>query len=620
MSFIVNRVRVIFATTFFVIFFSFQGYGVTYYVNDNSTTGDIYCSAVGNNGTGTGSQSNPYLTVSYVINNKTLGAGDIVYIDAGNYNEGWVLNSNADGGSAGNPLTFQGAGVSLTKNIYTSSQGIAIGNGSGAGNSYITFKDVYVETTQNVNTVYVNAGTSNIIFNSCSFKSVVSGAAIVFMSASSCRVISCSISTVYNGIDSYNGSNQIFDGNTITHASAYTAGQNHLGIIVEGTTSFPAPYLADNCVISSNRVSGFNYGFYIQQEGTGNTWKNNYVWATEYGLFCPNSTYSHASNTFKFNSILSDKDCIYGACLSWDIQSNILYSNTRNCITLLDASNDPSTMNYNLYYAPSGNIGSRNGTTYATLAAWKAALSKDVNSLSGNPLFSSTTVLDITGSSPAIGLAGTDAGVTDDVRRNPTYTRPTSNKDIGAFQYSSAVLPVELIDFSAFVVDGGNEVSWVTGTEINNDYFTLERSHDGINFSAIHYEKGAGSSNSIINYSYVDNAKSTGIVYYRLKQTDYDGTFCYSKVVAVESKNSNNFSFLLYPNPSNGSTISFVLPENKASSSLEIYDALGKIIFSEKLTSQSHYILEWSEKPAAGVYFVTLKSGDQSFNQKLIVE
>jgi hypothetical protein len=602
-----------FATIFFFLFLSFDGYSVTWYVNDNSTSGDVYCSAVGNDGTGTGSQSHPYLTVSYVINNKVLGAGDIVYIDAGNYNEGWVINSNADGGSSGNPLVFQGAGISLTKNIYTTSQGIAIGNGSGRGNSYITFKNVYVETTQNVNTVYVNAGTSNIIFNTCSFKSVVSGGTLVFMSASSCSVMSCIISTVYDGIDSYNGSNQIFDGNTITQSTAYTSGQNHLGIIIEGTTSFAAPYLADHCRISSNKISGFNYGLYMQQEGTGNTWVNNYVWACEYGMFCVNTTGSHASNTFKFNSILTDKDCIYGACLNWSIQNNILYSNTRNCITLLDASNDPSPLNYNLYYAPGGNIASRNGTSYATLAAWKLVISNDANSISGDPKFSGTTVLDITGSSPAISVAGVDATVADDIRRSPAYSRPSSNKDIGAFQYSSAILPVKLIDFTALNGDEGNVITWTTAAEINNDYFTLERSFDGVTFTPIHYIKGAGNSSTILSYDYIDRDNKTGIVYYRLKQNDYDGAFTYSKIVAIENQKTAAKSFVIYPNPSDGSKVSFVFTDPKNILLLEIYDALGQIVFSGALNSS---VIEFTEPLATGIYFIRINQ----HIQKLIVQ
>ena len=601
-----------------------SAFSATWYVNDGATIGDVYCSAVGNNSAGTGSASQPYLTVSYVISNKVLGANDIVYIDAGNYNEGWALNSNADGGTNGSPLTFQGAGVGLTKNIYTSSQGIAIGNGSGSGNSYITFRDVYVETTQNVNTAYVNAGTSNIIFSSCSFKCVASGAAIVFMTASNCSVNSCTISTVYNGIDSYNSSNQIFDGNTITHASAYTAGQNHLGIIIEGTTSFPAPYLADNCRLSSNRISGFNYGFDIQQEGTGNTWVNNFVWACEYGLFCVNSTGSHATNTFKFNSIRSDKDCIYGACLSWTIQNNIFYSTARNCLNFPDNSNDPTTLNYNIYYAPSGYIANRNGSNYSTLAAWKAALSKDANSLSVDPLYTSATVLDITVGSPAIGAAGADGTVTDDVRRNPPYVRPTNNKDIGAFQYSNAVLPIELLFFNAARVSGGNSLYWSTASEINNDYFTVERSTDGVHFTNIAVVQGAGTSYAVLNYEILDADATAQMVYYRLKQTDADGSSSYSKIVLIAAQGTSDAVFSLYPNPCDGSAISlfFSLPVKRSACTVVLYDALGQLLFSQIVWLDKGVALplQFEKQLARGIYFISVQMQQELYTLKFVVE
>ncbi|MBL4654531.1 MAG: hypothetical protein JKY33_01745, partial [Bacteroidia bacterium] len=110
-------------------------------------------------------------------------------------------------------------------------------------------------------------------------------------------------------------------------------------------------------------------------------------------------------------------------------------------------------------------------------------------------------------------------------------------------------LPIKLIDFSA-VTDGQIvRLKWSTATEINNEYFTIERSEDGLHFETIHLIEGAGSSNKKIDYTVVDEDPIQGISYYRLKQTDFDGQYEYFPVVSV---NFNHTVFDLadiYPNP-----------------------------------------------------------------------
>lgn len=111
-------------------------------------------------------------------------------------------------------------------------------------------------------------------------------------------------------------------------------------------------------------------------------------------------------------------------------------------------------------------------------------------------------------------------------------------------------LPITLLSFIAVYNPDENTVdlTWYTAAEINNDYFTIERSHDGLEFSPIGYRAGAGYSNTLLRYDFEDEQPLPGISYYRLKQTDFDGTFDYSPIVAVQIK-----VFLpnltVYPNP-----------------------------------------------------------------------
>ncbi|MBK9423627.1 MAG: hypothetical protein IPN54_05800 [Bacteroidetes bacterium] len=84
-------------------------------------------------------------------------------------------------------------------------------------------------------------------------------------------------------------------------------------------------------------------------------------------------------------------------------------------------------------------------------------------------------------------------------------------------------LPVELLYFNAFKYNEQVKVEWVTATEINNDYYIVERSSDGTDFEMVEVVPGAGNSNFLINYFIFDKDPFSGKSYYRLKQVDFDG-------------------------------------------------------------------------------------------------
>ncbi|MEM8906549.1 MAG: choice-of-anchor Q domain-containing protein [Bacteroidota bacterium] len=117
--------------------------------------------------------------------------------------------------------------------------------------------------------------------------------------------------------------------------------------------------------------------------------------------------------------------------------------------------------------------------------------------------------------------------------------------DLGAYE-SAASLPVELLAFDAQFEKDRVVISWSTASEINNDFFTVERSTDGVRFQAIDRQAGANNSNSFRRYLSYDEHPAIGFNYYRLKQTDTDGSFSYSAVKAVQIQSGR---IRLYPNP-----------------------------------------------------------------------
>lgn len=92
--------------------------------------------------------------------------------------------------------------------------------------------------------------------------------------------------------------------------------------------------------------------------------------------------------------------------------------------------------------------------------------------------------------------------------------------------FTSSPPPIELLTFNltALVSQNAVQITWSTATEINNNFFTIERSTDGVNFTSIGTVQGSGNSSTVKNYSFIDNSLVNGTIFYRLKQTDFDGT------------------------------------------------------------------------------------------------
>jgi hypothetical protein len=118
---------------------------------------------------------------------------------------------------------------------------------------------------------------------------------------------------------------------------------------------------------------------------------------------------------------------------------------------------------------------------------------------------------------------------------------------------------------------------WSTASEINNDFFTLERSKDGVNFEKLKTVPGAGNSDRIVNYAEKDEEPLNGISYYRLKQTDYDGKTSYSQIVPIEFNSSSNARVQYNTAENNATTLYYNLSAN-ALVTIEIIDSNGKQI------------------------------------------
>ncbi|MBL7861318.1 MAG: T9SS type A sorting domain-containing protein, partial [Cyclobacteriaceae bacterium] len=110
-------------------------------------------------------------------------------------------------------------------------------------------------------------------------------------------------------------------------------------------------------------------------------------------------------------------------------------------------------------------------------------------------------------------------------------------------------LPIQLISFEAKPVANQVQLKWMTASELNNDYFSVERSRDGKEFAELYRMAGKGTIQTESSYQFIDSEPFAGKSYYRLKQTDFDKNFSYSKIVMVELQPGQNPRVNVYPNP-----------------------------------------------------------------------
>ncbi|HLG33705.1 MAG TPA: T9SS type A sorting domain-containing protein [Bacteroidia bacterium] len=190
---------------------------------------------------------------------------------------------------------------------------------------------------------------------------------------------------------------------------------------------------------------------------------------------------------------------------------------------------------------------------------------------------------------------------------------------------SSAPLPVTLISFTAAAVPQGIQINWSTSSESNNDYFTLEHSADGVQYSALDNIDGSGNSSEALHYAWHDENPFKGMNYYRLTQTDFDGT---QKIFSPISISTDDVPFELsvvnvYPNPFTGDFSITYNAENRGMTRLEIRNAEGKLVYTEPLNSSpgiNRY--DFSKKVALpkGIYFVILAQGKNKTEARRLVK
>ncbi len=227
-----------------------------------------------------------------------------------------------------------------------------------------------------------------------------------------------------------------------------------------------------------------------------------------------------------------------------------------------------------------------------------------------------------------VGSPGTNSGTT----ANPLIERTAlsianlnaNNFHVASVDAVNSPLPITLTSFTAFVEEDGVRLDWVTESELNNDFFTLERTIDAERFESLAQVKGKGTTTQQSKYSHFDNDPIPGVSYYRLKQTDFDGAFTYSELVKVVN-DSRKPRITAYPNPATNKVTTLDIQGLAPGEELQIMitDLRGSQTFSGMYRANAsgsvRTVIDLS-MTSTGLYVVRLFSSSLLTQTKLVVE
>jgi len=221
---------------------------------------------------------------------------------------------------------------------------------------------------------------------------------------------------------------------------------------------------------------------------------------------------------------------------------------------------------------------------------------------------------------------GTDGSPTG-TNANGTVTTSANVTSFSPFTLASIStnnpLPIQLISFEAYLDHNNVILEWLTASEINNDFFTIERSKNGQDWESIITRDGAGNSLTEINYLETDFRPYAGISYYRLKQTDFNGLFSYSQTVTINRDSGDEF--LIYPNPiEQGNPINLILSKEIMGKDFQITisDMLGKMVFYRPVEgnyTKNNMTIYPEHKLEMGTYTLSISNENKSYHQTYVI-
>jgi hypothetical protein len=226
---------------------------------------------------------------------------------------------------------------------------------------------------------------------------------------------------------------------------------------------------------------------------------------------------------------------------------------------------------------------------------------------------------------PAIGGWATPIGIGN----SPNYVNSVSGINasrVWTLANKKNPLPVELLAFNANCSNEKVIASWSTASEINNDYFSVEKSQDLNLWETVGLVPGAGTSNNVNSYNLTDNNPYPGFGYYRLKQTDFNGTSEYFQPIQVNCMEDGQSVFDISTIESNQNNneivITFSYPVTGDKYTFALFNDRGRLIQqqSKKTVKGFNQVIINYKDFAEGIYLITLTNSEKMISQKVILK
>jgi 1,4-alpha-glucan branching enzyme len=216
-------------------------------------------------------------------------------------------------------------------------------------------------------------------------------------------------------------------------------------------------------------------------------------------------------------------------------------------------------------------------------------------------------------------LTGKDTTITSTSLSNVTLTAGQYGVYVNIIK--AIQLPVTWLGFTAQAAANSTALlNWSTTNEVNNSYFEVERSTDGINFTAIGDVNAATGNNAVNKYQFLDEHPANGVNYYMLKQVDKDGAFTYSSIATI-TINSTEGLWKVYPNPASSGNTALYLQAAFSNFDMSLTDVSGKVLYhySAGSVSAGSNISIPVTGLAHGVYLLKITTDQASSTEKIVV-
>jgi len=621
---ILERIRKSAVLCFLFIICSFNIWGANYYVNDNSTTGDIFTSAVGNSSNDGLTAATPMASLTEIwttygpSGTNVITSGDVIFLDAGTY---LALDANLALSVSGISITGAGSEFTFFDNDLTSTDanrwatitgnnititGIYLtGYNYGLGDANVIQIDGATNLTLNdviVNENLPGGGSSSIVITGASSVDFING-------GSSCNPGSASVAGGGVNIEG-NGNDVSFLNYTFSANTKDYQGGSALRITGDATTTVDI----DNCIFNDNENSS--------AEGGGAIFIANGASITIDGSCFNNNTANQVSSVNYGGAITVGRgsNATINNC-SFDGNSATSSGNGGAISINTGLGNSGTTATVNVSNSSFSNNSGNDGADIHGRVSFSRAAVHNINECS----FSGTAEDIRNDNSASITVANSGSpsisGTVNLTNTIPTSTSPITNCPSTPTPCFS-VLPVSFNEFTIDCIPGvGIEFQWSTFSELNNDYFRLEKSTDGVNYITVTTVNGAGSTSTPSNYFYL-HRELDGPAYYRLSQTDFDGKRTVLKTVFSANCTEENALFTHHFNQNTASIEIIHQLELEKAATVTIVTSSGAVILKENINLSPQTgtsTIQLQRVPETGVYFIWIQTEDVSYQGRILI-